>query len=144
MWPNPQKTANLVTFTEENLNGKLHFLYSVNTNKSVAICIHLVKKSLRENSPYLEFFLVYIFWYLNRSGKFAELSSVFSRSADNTDQKIYEFGCVSLRGSFQVKLHFCQLSKMERFAPSKTFGKILNTRLLVPLDHQNIDWVIAI
>ena len=30
MWPNPQETANLVTFTEEILNGKLHFLYSVN------------------------------------------------------------------------------------------------------------------
>ena len=26
MWPNPQKTAGLVTFTEEILNGKLHFL----------------------------------------------------------------------------------------------------------------------
>ena len=25
MWPNPQETADLVTFTEENLNGKLHF-----------------------------------------------------------------------------------------------------------------------
>ena len=28
MWPNPQETANLVTFTEEILNGKLHFLRS--------------------------------------------------------------------------------------------------------------------
>ena len=26
MWPNPQETADLVTFTEEILNGKLHFL----------------------------------------------------------------------------------------------------------------------
>ena len=25
IWPNPQETANLVTFTEEILNGKLHF-----------------------------------------------------------------------------------------------------------------------
>ena len=25
MWPNPQFPANLVTFTEEILNGKLHF-----------------------------------------------------------------------------------------------------------------------
>ena len=29
MWPNPQETADLVTFTEEIFNGKLHFLYSV-------------------------------------------------------------------------------------------------------------------
>ena len=28
MWPNPQDTADLVTFTEEILNGKLHFLCS--------------------------------------------------------------------------------------------------------------------
>ena len=25
MWPNPQETADLVKFTEEILNGKLHF-----------------------------------------------------------------------------------------------------------------------
>ena len=29
MWPNSQETADLVTFTEETLNGKLHFLCSV-------------------------------------------------------------------------------------------------------------------
>ena len=28
MWPNPQETTDLVTFTEEILNGKLHFLCS--------------------------------------------------------------------------------------------------------------------
>ena len=29
MWPNPQETADLVTFTEEIFKGKLHFLCSV-------------------------------------------------------------------------------------------------------------------
>ena len=29
MWPNPQENAELVTFTEETFNGKLHFLGSV-------------------------------------------------------------------------------------------------------------------
>ena len=28
MWPNPQETANLVTFASEILNGKLYFLWS--------------------------------------------------------------------------------------------------------------------
>ena len=28
MWPSPQFPADLVTFTEEILNGKPHFLYS--------------------------------------------------------------------------------------------------------------------
>ena len=31
MWPNPQETADLVTFTEEVLNGKLHSSCSVST-----------------------------------------------------------------------------------------------------------------
>ena len=31
MWPNPQETADLVTFTEKILNGKLHFLRSDST-----------------------------------------------------------------------------------------------------------------
>ena len=29
MWPSPQETVDLVIFTEEILNEKLHFLYSV-------------------------------------------------------------------------------------------------------------------
>ena len=29
MWPKPQETVDLVKFTEEIINGKLHFLYSV-------------------------------------------------------------------------------------------------------------------
>ena len=29
MWPNPQDAADLVIFTEEIFNGKLHFLCSV-------------------------------------------------------------------------------------------------------------------
>ena len=29
MWPNPQETADLVTFAEEILNAKFHFLCSV-------------------------------------------------------------------------------------------------------------------
>ena len=29
MWPNPQETADLVTFTEEILNAKMYFLCSV-------------------------------------------------------------------------------------------------------------------
>ena len=35
MWPNPQETVDLVTFTEDILNGKLHFLGSVGANLSV-------------------------------------------------------------------------------------------------------------
>ena len=34
MWPNPQETADLVTFSEEILTGKLHFLCSVDISKT--------------------------------------------------------------------------------------------------------------
>ena len=34
MWPNPQETADLVTFTEVILNGKLQFLYSAGRVKT--------------------------------------------------------------------------------------------------------------
>ena len=44
MWPNPQKTEDLVTFTEEILNGKLHFLC-----RKLRIWSLLLKKSLMEN-----------------------------------------------------------------------------------------------
>ena len=33
MWPNPQLTTDLVTFTEEILNGKLHFCAVIITDK---------------------------------------------------------------------------------------------------------------
>ena len=37
MWPNPLETADLVTFTEKILNGKLHFFCSAHkTNNGVA------------------------------------------------------------------------------------------------------------
>ena len=42
MWLNPQETADLVTFTEEILNGKLHFLCSVNC---IAKPISLISES---------------------------------------------------------------------------------------------------
>ena len=37
MWPNPQETAELVTFTEEILNGKLHFLLSDNVTNQLKL-----------------------------------------------------------------------------------------------------------
>ena len=38
MWPNPQETADSITFTEEIINGKRHFLCSdKNTNQKIGI-----------------------------------------------------------------------------------------------------------
>ena len=45
MWPNPKKTADLVTFTEETFNGKPHFL----CNKRF-LFNNYSKQSMLENS----------------------------------------------------------------------------------------------
>ena len=37
MWPKPQETADLVTFTEEILNEKLHFLCSADLGNLISL-----------------------------------------------------------------------------------------------------------
>ena len=39
MWPNPQFPVDLVTFTEEILNGKLHFLCSVSAHNFLKLSL---------------------------------------------------------------------------------------------------------
>ena len=43
MGPNPQETADLVTFTEDILNGKLHFLCSENACLERVSCSFIYK-----------------------------------------------------------------------------------------------------
>ena len=43
MWPNPHDTADLVTFTEEILNGKLYFLRSESINRGYDYRIMTIK-----------------------------------------------------------------------------------------------------
>ena len=40
MWPNPQETADLVTFTKEILNGKLYFLCSGRSDRDLSEASH--------------------------------------------------------------------------------------------------------
>ena len=40
MWANPQEKVDLVAFTEEILDGKLHFLWSVGPKYSTAHDLH--------------------------------------------------------------------------------------------------------
>ena len=49
MWPNLQETTNLVTFTEEIVNGKLHFLCSVTIYLS-----RIIIKACAYNSKFVE------------------------------------------------------------------------------------------
>ena len=63
MWPNPKFAADLVTFTEEILNRKLHFLCAVeliipgNYRASIDLNDTFNSVSVYENhQPYLTFF----------------------------------------------------------------------------------------
>ena len=44
MWSNPQESVDLVTFTEEILNGKLRFLCNVNSEIFLSIIINRLVK----------------------------------------------------------------------------------------------------
>ena len=55
MWPNPQFPGNLVTFTEEILNGKLHFLCSGRSLKSVRFHKDYSPESFRK---FIDFYYV--------------------------------------------------------------------------------------
>ena len=46
MWPNPQETADILTFTEEILNGKLQFLRSDGSEEMKKISAWAFKKNL--------------------------------------------------------------------------------------------------
>ena len=48
MWPNPQETADLVTFTDEILNEELHFLYSVNITNFKWFLSKILKQTYAE------------------------------------------------------------------------------------------------
>ena len=43
MWPNPQFPADLVTFTKEIFNGKLHFLCSVYRDDDLTVLLLFTK-----------------------------------------------------------------------------------------------------
>ena len=45
MWPYPQETADLITFTEEIIDGKLHSLGSANSEWCLEISMHEKKYS---------------------------------------------------------------------------------------------------
>ena len=58
MWPIPQKTADFVTFTEEILNEKLHFLCSMN-DFVISLWSYLNFKELIDRSKHNTFMLIY-------------------------------------------------------------------------------------
>ena len=67
MWPNSQKTVDLVTFTKEILNGKLHvcavispnFVPQLNLDLNLSeFCFHIVKIYLKLSEYYPNFYWI--------------------------------------------------------------------------------------
>ena len=93
MWPNPQETADLVTFTEKIFNGKLRFLCSVEywLHPQVHLILtHIpiiwidgiaLYATLREKCPDTEFLLVRIFPHSDRVRRDTKYLSLFSPDA---------------------------------------------------------------
>ena len=54
MWPNSQFSADLVTFTEEIINGKLHFLCSVCCSKFGIACPRVLFRKLWKSSLFIK------------------------------------------------------------------------------------------
>ena len=61
MWPNPQGTAGLVTFTEEILNGKLHFSCSEESNTFPILLFASTIKQILELCQ--DFYLIWSSFY---------------------------------------------------------------------------------
>ena len=92
MWPNPQETADLVTFTEEILNRKLHFLCS--ECLAVKVIIESAVKVIIENMSGIIFIfcvsnseLVWLLHLLQIQLRFTEQLCIVSY--DNTENIIF-------------------------------------------------------
>ena len=83
MWPNPQEIVDLIVFTEEILNGKLHFLCSDGLRNKPLFLISTAQKkifSIKDN-------------HCVESVRFRSSSGPYSvRMRENTDQKNSEYG----------------------------------------------------
>ena len=47
MWPHPQETADLVTFTRETLNGKLHYFVRSDSNDDSETVLNIFSVSTK-------------------------------------------------------------------------------------------------
>ena len=73
MRPNPHETVDLVTFTEEILNGKLHFLCSVlkvnnketnNAKKTIVYCLYVRCEEVLDQFKYVTHFRPIFAFYI--------------------------------------------------------------------------------
>ena len=66
MWSNPQEIADLVTFTEEILDGKLHFL-CMQWEAFITFVTHERPELLSYRNQFIDLLYKLINWFLNDS-----------------------------------------------------------------------------
>ena len=112
MWPNPQETANLVNFTAENFNGKLHFLCSAKINDKNPSTIEINSKKIFINNKwstsYYCLFKQVTDWCNSLQGTiniFDEQNTCFNNLEKNIIEKFLKLGKIDFsmkccRGNF--------------------------------------------
>ena len=93
MWPNSQETADLVTFTEEILNGKLHFSCRVHCSEkclSFSHFNHSNASKVKLNSPFPVSNILFL-----RIKILYECCVIFHKIFDWNVREVRHFSCVS-------------------------------------------------
>ena len=124
MWRNPQETTDLVTFTEEILNWKLHFLCSVPSTNHLALFLYLLI-FFQQITPIMNvtwhFFkhCLYMVTILYIHAKFLNINLEYSKSLTENILKVKDFGWNA----------FAQQQKV-LYAKLKRFFQIMLVRVL--------------
>ena len=139
MWPNPQVTADLVTFTEEIFNEKLHFLCSD------SILSHANHNYANNSSWFIKTDdNITLFWTVFGFGKWfsyfnwERLAYVFSKKKAMKD--FLSLWCIPKISNEDIIAAVCLRNELIETVPDETRDKYErnNSYLLKPLDHFNL------
>ena len=140
MWPNPQETVDLVTFTEKVLNGKFHFLCSdssgfiivvlffaflfhAQAEKQVVISIYntgmQVLLSLIGDFEVKKLYLALLLWPFHILSNYASARTnillALCEMCPNTDQKKLRIWTLFRQCSFHVLALLLQILPLQKF-----------------------------
>ena len=132
MWPNPQETVDLVTFTEEILNGKFWIyhccfifciLFSTQAEKQVVISIYntgmQVLLNLIGDFEVKKLYLALLLWPFHILSNYAsarkDILLALCEKCPNTDQKKLRIWTLFRQCSFHVLALLLQILPLQKF-----------------------------
>ena len=118
MWSNPQETADLVTFTEEIFNGKLHYLcsvhlktkFNVNLNPLLPGVPFLYPLKTSENHRFLM-----LSGGIRREHQARNQNYVTPKSHQNGSHNLNWYWHCSVERSNQIKTPHCSMDIQSKF-----------------------------